>query len=174
MIGLSSTSQFSSQTNAPNTFRFTLDSPYQRFFAKPWFGFGVFNYLKSDQQDLDWRTTYGAGFGKELMRTDRSAFQLFGGMDYSHEQYFPSAGANNSKNSLEGLLGAGYVTFRFKTIDLSWDGTMYPSITDAPRFRFITNGNLRIELVKDLFWSFRLYENYDTHPPVNARKMILA
>jgi putative salt-induced outer membrane protein YdiY len=130
----------------------------------------VFIYLKSDQQDLDARTTYGFGPGKELVRTNRSVFQLFGGMDYSHEKYFPSAGPNNIKNSLEGLIGARYATFRFKTLDLSWNGTMYPSFTDAPRVRFATNGNVKIELVKDLYWSFSLYENYDTHPPVNAPK----
>ena len=170
VVALSTSSQFSSQTNAPNTFRFTFDTQYQRFFARRWYGFGVFDYLKSDQQDLDWRTTYGAGFGRDMVRTDRSVFQLFGGMDYSHEQYFPSSGVNNSKNSLEGLVGARYATFRFKTLDLSWDGTMYPSITDSPRIRLVTNGNLKIELIKDLFWSFRVYENYDTHPPVNAPK----
>ena len=170
VISASTSSQFSSQSNATNSFRYTLDSDYSRFFAHRWFAIGLFNFLKSDQQDLNWRTTYGAGFGKEIVRTDRSAFQMFGGLDYSHEQYFPSAGRNNSANSMEGLVGAKYSTFRFKTLDVSWDGTMYPSITDAPRLRLSTGGNLKIELVKDLYWSFRLYENYDTKPPVNAPK----
>ncbi len=73
-------------------------------------------------------------------------------------------------NSREGLAGAKYTTFRSKSLDLSWDGTVYRSITDAPRVRFVTSGNLKIELGKDLYWSFRLYKNYDTKPPVNAPK----
>jgi Protein of unknown function, DUF481 len=170
VVAASTSSQFSSQSNAQNSFRYTLDSDYSRFFARRWFAIGLFNFLKSDQQDLDWRTTYGIGFGKEIVRTDRSAFQMFGGLDYSHEQYFPSAGRDNSANSMEGLVGAKYTTFRFKTLDVSWDGTMYPSITDGPRVRFSTGGNLKIELIKDLYWSFRVYENYDTKPPVNAPK----
>jgi len=169
-IGVSTSSQFTGQTNAPNSFRYTLDSNYTRYFARRWFAIGIFDYLKSDQQDLDWRTTYGAGFGKELVRTDRSTFRVFGGLDYSREIYFPAAGVNGNVNSMEGLVGAKYDTFRFKTLDISWDGTMYPSITDAPRVRLATNGNLRIELIKDLYWSFRLYENYDSKPPVNAPK----
>lgn len=170
VVTASTTSQFSSQSNAPNSFRYTLDTSYSRFFDRHWFGLGVFDFLKSDQQDLNWRTTYGGGVGRELVRTDRTEFQVFGGMDYSHEQYFPSAGYDHAKNSLEGLVGAKYSTFRFKTLDISWDGTIYPSITDAPRVRFITTGNLKIELIKDLYWSFRVYENYDTAPPSNAPK----
>jgi putative salt-induced outer membrane protein YdiY len=170
VVTLSTSSQFSSQSNAPSSFRYTLDTDYSRFFARRWFAIAIFDYLKSDQQDLDWRTTYGIGFGKEIVRTDRSAFRAFGGFDYSHEQYFPSAGRNNTVNSMEGLLGAKYTTFRFRTLDISWDGTMYPSITDSPRVRFNTGGNLKIELIKDLFWSFRVYENYDTQPPVNSPK----
>jgi putative salt-induced outer membrane protein YdiY len=170
LVSVSTSSQFSSQSNAPNSFRYTLDSDYSRFFARRWFAIGLFDFLKSDQQDLNWRTTYGAGFGKEIVRTDRSAFQVFGGLDYSREQYFPTAGRDNSVNSMEGLVGAKYTTFRFKTLDVSWDGIMFPSITDSPRVRFTTSGNLRIELIKDLYWSFRVYENYDTKPPVNAPK----
>jgi putative salt-induced outer membrane protein YdiY len=170
VIAVSTSSQFSSQSNAPNSFRYTLDSDYSRFLARRWFAIGLFNFLKSDQQDLNWRTTYGAGLGKEIVRTDRSAFQVFGGLDYSREQYFPSAGRDNSTNSMEALTGAKYSTFRFKTLDISWDGIMYPSITDSPRVRFSTGGNLKIELIKDLYWSFRVYENYDTRPPVNAPK----
>jgi uncharacterized protein DUF481 len=170
LVGVSTSSQFSSQSHATNSFRYTLDSEYSRFFVRRWFAIGLFNFLKSDQQDLNWRTTYGLGFGKEILRTDRSAFQIFGGFDYSREQYFPGAGQNNKSNSMESLVGAKYTTFRFKTLDISWDGTMYPSITDAPRVRFITSGNLKIELVKDLYWSFRLYENYDTKPPGTASK----
>jgi Protein of unknown function, DUF481 len=170
VVSLSTTSQFSSQSNAPGSFRYTLDTSYQRFFDRHWFALGVFDFLKSDQQDLNWRTTYGGGIGRELVRTDRTEFQVFGGLDYSHEQYFPSAGYDNAKNSLEGLIGAKYNTFRFKTLDISWDGTIYPSITDSPRVRFVTSGNLKIELIKDLYWSFRAYENYDTTPPSNAPK----
>jgi len=170
LISVSTSSQFSSQSNAPNSFRYTLDSNYSRFFARRWFAIGLFDFLKSDQQDLDWRTTYGLGLGKEIVRTDRSSFKVFSGLDYSHEQYFPGAALDTSSNSMEGLVGAKYATFRFKTLDLYWDGTMYPSITDAPRVRFVTTGNLKIELIKDLYWSFRVYENYDTKPPGHAPK----
>ncbi len=168
LVGVSTSSQFNGQNNAPNSFRYTLDSEYSRFFARRWFAIGLFNFLKSDQQDLNWRTTYGLGIGREFVRTDRSSFMVFGGLDYSHEQYFPGAGLNASKNSMESLAGVKYNTFRFRTFDLSWDATVYPSITDAPRVRFVTNGNVRVELVKDLYWSFRLYENYDSLPPGKA------
>jgi hypothetical protein len=32
------------------------------------------------------------------------------------------------------------------------------------------NSNFRIELVKDLFWNLNLYENFDSRPPINAKR----
>lgn len=162
--------QFTSQKDSTDTLRLTLDLQQQRFFANRWFGVALFDYLRSDQQDLNSRNTYGLGLGREVVSTPSNNWQVFAGFDYSRESYFASAGPDNGKNSLEGLLGMKYKTFRFETLDVSWDATVYPSITDSPRVRFVTNGDLKIELVKDLYWSFRVYENYDTSPPADAAK----
>ena len=169
-VSASTSTQFSSQNNAPNSFRYTLDTQYLRIFQRRWYGIGQFDLLKSDQQDLNLRTTYGGGAGRRLVQTDRSAFMVYGGLVYTHASYFASAGPGSNQSDAEGLLGAQYTTFRFKTLDISWTGAMYPGITDSGRVRFTTTGNLKIELIKDLYWSFQLYENYDTRPPVNASK----
>jgi hypothetical protein len=102
----------------------------------------LFDYLRSDQQDLNSRTTYGLGIGHEVVSTANNNWQVFAGLDYSRESYFASAGADSAKNSLAGLFGMKYTTFRFETPDVSWNATVYPSITDSPRVRFVTNGNL--------------------------------
>jgi hypothetical protein len=170
VFNAATSSQFSSQKDAADTLRLTLNLQQQRFFANRWFGMAVFDYLRSDQQDLNSRTTYGLGIGKEVVSTLNSNWQVFAGFAYSRESYFASAGADSAKNSMEGLLGMKYTTFQFETLDVSWDATVYPSITDSPRVRFVTNGDLKIELIKDLYWSFRVYENYDTSPPADAAK----
>lgn len=143
---------------------------YARLYQHRRFSFGQFSLLKSDQQDLNLRTTYGGGFGRKLFQTDQSSFGIYGGLVYTRESYFPSAGVDANQNNAERLLGVQYRTFRFKTLEISWAGTMYPSITDAGRVRFGTDGIVKIELVKNLYRNFRLYENYDTRPPVNASK----
>lgn len=170
VFSAATSAQFSSQKDAVDTLRLTLDLQQQRFFTNRWFGVALFDYLRSDQQDLNSRTTYGLGIGKEVVSTQNNNWQVYSGFDYSRESYFASAGTDSAKNSWEGLLGMKYTTFRFETLDVSWDATVYPSITDSPRVRFVTNGDLKIELVKDLYWSFRVYENYDTSPPADAAK----
>jgi hypothetical protein len=41
-------------------------------------------------------------------------------------------------------------------------------MSDPGRYRVSTEGDLKIELVNNLYWKFRVYENFDNKPPVNA------
>jgi len=38
------------------------------------------------------------------------------------------------------------------------------------RVRLSSQSNLRIELIRNFYWNFQLYENYDTRPPIAAPK----
>src|ERR1700757_405524 len=62
-IRVTTSSQFDSQANAKNTNRFTFDAEYGRQLRDRWVAAGLFSLLKSNQQDLDLRSTYGAGIG---------------------------------------------------------------------------------------------------------------
>jgi len=126
--------------------------------------------LKSNQQDLELRSTYGAGFGRRLVQTDRTTLLAIGGGAYSHESYFPQPGTEPVLNNAEVLLGLKFSTFRFKTLNINSQNFLYPSLTDPGRFRFSSQSNLRIELLRNFYWNFQFYENYDTRPPVSAPK----
>jgi putative salt-induced outer membrane protein YdiY len=169
-VQLATTSQFSSQTNAENTNRFTFDSQYARKLTNKWLAVGLFSLLKSNQQDLELRTTYGGGFGRKLVQTDKTALTVIGGAAYSHESYFPQASTEPVRNNAESLLGLTFSTFRFKTLNLNSQTFLFPSLTDPGRLRLSSQSNLRIELVRNFYWSLELYENYDTRPPINAPK----
>jgi len=169
-ITLSTSSQFDSQKNAKNTKRFTLDSQYGRTITTNWIAAGLFSVLKSNQQDLELRTTYGAGLGRRLIQTDKTTWLAIGGAAYSHESYFPQPGSEPVLNNAEVLLGLKFSTFRFKTLNLNSQTLLFPSLTDAGRFRLSSQSNLRIELLRNFYWNFQFYENYDTHPPVKAPK----
>src|SRR5579863_5505164 len=71
-IALATSSQFDSQKNAKNTNRFTFDSQYGRTITTNWIAAGLFSMLKSNQQDLELRSTYGGGLGRRLVQTDRT------------------------------------------------------------------------------------------------------
>lgn len=169
-ISLTTSSQFDSQANAKNTNRFTFDSQYGRNITTNWIAVGLFTMLKSNQQDLELRTTYGGGLGRRLVQTDRTMLLAIGGVAYSHESYFPQTGIRPIVDNAEVLAGLKFSTFRFKTMNVNSQTLLFPSLTDAGRFRVSSQSNLRIELVRNFYWSFQVYENYDTRPPVNAPK----
>jgi putative salt-induced outer membrane protein YdiY len=167
---LATSSQFGSQTNAENTNRFNFDSQYARMLTDKWLAAGLFSLLRSNQQDLRLRSTYGAAMGRKLMQTDKTALTVIGGAAYSHESYIPQLSTEPVHNNAESLFGVTFSTFRFKTLNLKSHTLLFPSLSDPGRLRMSSQADLRIELVRNFYWDFALYENYDTRPPVNAPK----
>jgi putative salt-induced outer membrane protein YdiY len=163
-------SQFASQTNAQNTNRFTFDSQYARKLTNKWIAGGLFSLLKSNQQDLELRSTYGGSFGRKVKQTDKTSVTILAGAAYSHESYVPQPGTEPVHNNAESLFGITFSTFRFKTLNLNSQALFFPSLSDPGRLRMTSQSNLPIELIRNFYWNFQLYENYDTRPPTDAPK----
>jgi hypothetical protein len=62
------------------------------------------------------------------------------------------------------------MTFRFKATDIRSRFSLFPSLTTPGRMRLQATSDLRIKIVKDLYWGLHLYENFDSNPPVRADK----
>ncbi|MFZ1009241.1 MAG: DUF481 domain-containing protein [Candidatus Sulfotelmatobacter sp.] len=169
-VQLAASSQFDSQTNAKNTNRITFDSQYARMLTNHWLAAGLFSLLKSNQQDLQLRSTYGAGIGRKLAQTDRTSLTLIGGAAYSHEDYVPQPGFQPIHSNAEALAGVTFSTFRFKTLNLNSQTLLFPSLNDPGRLRVSSQSSLRIELIRNFNWGLQLYENYDSRPPIVAPK----
>ena len=169
-VQLATGSQFGSQTNAKNTNRFTFDSQYGRQLTEKWLAAGLFSLLRSNQQDLKLRSTYGAGLGRKLVQTDKTSLTVIGGAAFSHESYVPQPGAEPIHNNIESLFGVTFSTFRFSTLTLRSRTLAFPSLNDPGRLRLTSQSGLRTELMRNFYWDFELYENYDTRPPINAPK----
>lgn len=170
-VALAASSQFDSQANAKNTNRITFDSQYARMLTNYWLAGGLFSLLKSNQQELNLRSTYGAGIGRRLVQTDKTALTVLGGAAYSHENYtVPPENIEQVRSNAEALVGITFSTFRFSKLSIRSQTLVFPSLNDLGRLRFSSQSNLRIELMRNFNWNFQLYENYDTRPPVNAPK----
>jgi putative salt-induced outer membrane protein YdiY len=169
-VELATSSQFGSQTNAKNTNRFTFDSQYARLLTEKWLVAGLFSLLKSNQQDLTLRSTYGGAFGWKLVQTDRTSLTILGGAAFNHESYVPQSGTEPIHNNAESLFGVTFSTFRFKTLNLRSHTLAFPSLSDPGRLRVSSQSGIRIELIRNFNWNFDLYENYDTRPPITAPK----
>ncbi len=167
--GSLSTAQ-SGQSGGDKASRYNVNVGYRQWFREKWFAGTFLDFLSSEQQSLDLRTTTGGLLGYNLLQTDRTAFSVAAGMVVTRERYDPSSGREPRATNAEAVVGLDFYTFRFKTTDITSRLLIYPSVTAPGRVRMELNSSLRIELIKNLYWSFNLYENFDSKPPVDVKK----
>jgi hypothetical protein len=88
----------------------------------------------------------------------------------SRERYNPLSGLEPLSTSAEALLGVDFSTFRFKVFDLTSQLKVFPSLSTLGRIRLGSESNVSWEFIRNLYWNLRIYENFDSKPPVNAPK----
>jgi putative salt-induced outer membrane protein YdiY len=134
------------------------------------FYLGLADFLQSNEQQLDLRTTLGGGLGHMYSYTNHSFVAAFAGADWNRERYSAAATTGRAGESAEAVLGTQLNFFRFKTTNILADARLYPSLTDPGRVRFDLNTSLKLRLAKDLYWKFGYYLNFDSRPPENLPK----
>jgi len=169
-VELSLTSTLSSQTSGSNTSRTSFSTEYSRRVSDNWSAIALTSLLSSSQQQLDLRTSVGGGLGRILIRTSNTRSLVSAGLLVSREKYSPEVGLQPSATTVEGWLGLVFSHFQFKVLDLNTRLIVYPSLTTRGRVRIGSESNIRWEFVKDLYWNLRIYENFDSHPPITAPK----
>ena len=162
-------SAFSGQTEGDSTTRRQFTFDYRKQLTPRYYVGGLFDLLQSDQQSLDLRTSIGGLIGRNLRQTESSRLSVFGGVVGTREKYSTLLGKPETTNA-DALAGVDLSVFRFKTTDIRTRFSLFPSLTTPGRMRMQTTSDLRIKIVKDLYWGFHLYENFDSKPPVRADK----
>lgn len=162
-------SSFSGQTEGTSNRRNQFSFDYRKQLSNRWYLGGVFDLLRSDQQSLNLRTSIGGLIGRNIKQTEQTRFSLFAGAVGTREHYAESVGKPRTTNA-DGLAGIDFLTFRFNRTDIRSRVSFFPSFTTPGRMRMQTTSDLRIKIVKDLWWGFHLYENFDSKPPVRADK----
>jgi len=169
-ISSSLSSSFNGQTDAADTTRESFSADYSRILSPKYFATALTSLLSSSQQQLDLRTTVGSGLGRTLVRTDRTAFVTAAAIAVSWEKYTPDATVTPPGTSAEAVFTLDFSNFRFKTYSVTSSFRAYPSLSTLGRVRLGSETNVSWEFIKDLYWNLRVYENYDSKPPVNAPK----
>jgi len=173
-VGLSGSSTFSGHEDGSNTSRNTVQALNEFALGPKWYAAGILDFLNSEQQDLSLRTTVGAALGRWFKRTQQVSWAGVAGLVYTHETYSappdPSQPGSQITDNIEGVLGLEFLFFHFKTANIVSRLSIYPSLTTAGRVRLGYAPTLNLEIAHNLYWSFTLYENYDSKPPVNANK----
>ena len=162
-------SSFSGQTEGDSLRRNQFSFDYRKQLSRRWYVGGLFDLLHSDQQSLDLRTTVGALAGRNMVQTENTRLSLFGGIAGTREHYSELIGRPRTTNA-DAIVGADFATFRFNRTDIRSRFSLFPSLTTPGRMRLQGTSDLRIKIVKDLWWGFHVYENFDSKPPVRADK----
>lgn len=162
-----------SETSSPDTEssqRENLTSTVQFQRERPSFVMLLNTLERNDELGIDARLTTGAGLARYFAQDEDSEIMLFAGAVANQEWTDPGDGSleqDDSRQSLEGALGATWRIFRFGDPDVSLSSSafLYPSVTESGRHRGNLDVSLRREIISDLFFDVSFYESYDSDPP---------
>ena len=157
-----------SQENAPETQRWEIGNDFRRLLGTRWYINTTQDFLNTEEQGLDLRTTIGGGGGRYLMRSSSQHLALGGGLAWTNEDYTDPTLA--TKNSAEAYLGTEFMTEKLKITDLITRFTYYPSLTISDRYRLSFRFDLDFNLPGDWYLRFGLFDNYDSLPPTGFSK----
>jgi hypothetical protein len=166
---MSGSSVLNYQSGAKNSGRNTLNFLYLKSVNDRWFGAVTANLLSSDQQDLTLRTSAGGGIGRDILRSGTSSLLALGGVAFSNERYSVNSDQSN-KHEAEAQFRILFSKYVFRRLQFNGEVDAYPNLTTLGRVRLGTESNLKLELIRNLYWKLSVYENYDNRPPVNAPK----
>jgi putative salt-induced outer membrane protein YdiY len=156
------------QENAPETQRWDLGNDFRRFLGTRWYVNTTQDFLNSEEQGLDLRTTIGGGGGRYLMRSSAQHLALGGGLAWTNEHYADAT--LPSKDSAEAYLGTEFMTEKLKITDLITRFTYFPSLTISDRYRLTYRFDLDFNLPGDWYLRIGLFDNFDSQPPAGFSK----
>lgn len=157
-----------SQSNAPDTQRWDIGNDFRYLLGDRWYANTTQDFLNSDEQGLDLRTTIGGGGGRYLLRSASQHLALGGGLAWTKEDYKDPAIA--TKDSGEAYIGTEFFTEKLKITDLVTRFTYYPSLTIDDRYRINYTFDLDFNLPGDWYFRVSIFENYDSKPPADLSK----
>ena len=167
---LSLSSMINIQEDRERTERHSLSSQTIYFFSRPWGWGGTAALERSSELGIDWRILLGAGIGRYLIQTNFNQLGFLSGLQYNREWV---VGGEPGQDNLEAFIIVSYRQFRFDTpeLDLSSSLKFFPSLTPVNRLRGEFKIDMKWELIADLFWGLRFYDQFDSKPPsIDASK----
>jgi len=157
-------SLFRSQTGAERVNRNNASLTVKWFLGGHWYVTALSQFSQSERQAVDFRAILGVGVGRYLVRTPHQDLSVTGGIAANEELF---ADATEFQTEAEVVLGVDYDAFLYSTpgLDLSVSAYVSPSVSQSERVRIDSSARLRLELVKDLYWSASAFVSYDRRPP---------
>lgn len=126
--------------------------------------FAGIEFLSSSEQTLDLRSTGKLGGGYYFIRNNGVYFFGGAGLAVSHEKY----AGEDASNNLEGLGQVEFNAYNKGDFSLMAKLMVYPSISDAGRWRINSDISFKYDLPFDFYIKLSLTHNFDNKPPNNV------
>lgn len=144
------------------------------------FVFGFTNFDFDEFLRLDLRFAPGGGFGYNVVKSERTTFDLFGGIAYNKEIFDVTPAPTTAvpkptyttltRDSIEGFVGE---ELRFKVngrTNFFEKATFYPNFSKTGEFRLNFDAGMNTALSKYLSWNLAYSSRYLSNPPLAGIK----
>ena len=155
-------SWLSARDDAERLTRNDLSADVRRRLANRWFALALGGLQQDEPLDLNVRLLLGGGVGRRLVQSNRTLLSVDGGVDYDGEDY---ESRDTFDHSLEVFGGLHWDWFAAGS-DLTASLDVRPFISLArQRGRLQIDGNVRHDIVGNMYWAFNIHEKFDSDPP---------
>src|ERR1700676_1937227 len=137
------------------------------------FTFAFADFETNQLQNLDLREVYGGGFGYHVMKTERTSFDLFGGLSYDRDSFASYTPRNPPgtfvpaavRHSAEAVLGEEFSSKFGKRSTLGERLSFYPNLSHTGDYRFQFDTTVATQLKAWLSWQTTFSDRYISYPP---------
>ena len=164
-VQLSTSSYLTRRSDGANNNRHNGKFTYLRIRSNNWFYGGLADFLQSDQQQLDLRTTVGGVAGHYMIATTSTTWGVFGGVVLNRETFANEA---SGRSNTEVLVGTNASWYQFDSTEIRSHLQVYPSVTEGGRYRVDFDTSAYLDVWGDLYLRLGFFDNFDSRPPIDA------
>lgn len=160
---VNSTVQDSIKTNWSNA-----NLAFRRFLKGSTFALSKIDFLQSDEQNIDLRTTFQLGLGYSFINSNIMMLSTAGGAAFNNENLQDETLESNRSGEL--FAAIDFKTWDYKELSLTTTTTVFPSLTENERVRIKFNIDLKWDLPLEFYFKIAYDHSFDSKPIASATK----
>jgi hypothetical protein len=162
---LNTSSYLTRRSDGANNNRHNGRLTYLRIRSNNWFYGALADFLQSDQQQLDLRTTVGGIAGHHMIATTSTTWGVFGGVVLNRESFANEA---SGRSNTEVVVGTNASWYQFDSTEIRSQVHVYPSMSEGGRYRVDIDTSAYLDVWGDLYFRLGFFDNFDSRPPIDA------
>ncbi len=164
LLTLSTSSYLTRRSDGANNNRHNGKVTYLRLNSNNRFYGGLADFLQSDQQQLDLRSTVSGVVGYRMTSRTSGVWDIYGGVGLNREKFADQTGRSNT----EAIIGTRATWYQFDQLEIETQIRVFPSLTEGGRYRIDFDTSSYLNLWGDLYFRVGFFDNFDSRPPIDA------